>query len=187
MKSEYMKEWRSASTWQEYNEMSFFHSVFVWWCIERICLPAMSGSDPCGFLLSGSHFIFYTLFKTLLMSTPPKQGGSYLDLWDLFNQTEICVFVRHCCWIKQRCDLTPLCLTSVLIELWENANHWHEGECWFLSLLPLQRIRANTSVIHGYLDMIYLPRFYIIRDLTSQDIHSTSSELLAHHAVLVVW
>lgn len=68
------------------------------------------------------------------------------------------------------CDLTPLCLTSVLIELWENANHWHVGECWFLSLLPLQIIRANTSDIHGCLDTIYLPCFYIIRDLTSQHI-----------------
>lgn len=86
----------------------FFHSVFVWWCIERICLPAMSGSDPCGFLLSGSHFIFYTLLKTLLISTPPKPGGSYLDLWDLRNQTEICVLVRHCCWIKQGHVTSPL-------------------------------------------------------------------------------
>lgn len=85
-----------------------FFTLFVWWCIERICLPAMSGSDPCGFLLSGSLFIFYTLFKTLLLSTTLKLWGSYLYLWDLRNQTEICVFVRHCCWIKQGHVISPL-------------------------------------------------------------------------------
>lgn len=58
----------------------FFFALFVCWCIERICLPAMSGSVPCGFLLSGSLFIFYTLHKFLLMSTSLIPGGFHLNL-----------------------------------------------------------------------------------------------------------
>lgn len=128
----------------------FFRSVFVWWCIERICLPAMSGSDPCGFLLSGSLFIFYTLFKPLLMSTSMRLGRFHLDLWDVRNQTEICVFVRHCCWNQTGpCDFTPVA--------WQAC---------YLNCGKIIGMQGNVGLfLHKWCSL-----------LTSQDMHNTSSE-----------
>lgn len=152
-----------------------------------VCLPWVGVTHVVSCCLD--HFSFFT------HSSSPSWCPPQWD-WDAFTWIyEMCTIkLKFVCLLgtvagsnRGPCDLNPLCLTSVLIELWENANHWHVGECWFLSVLPLQRIHANTSVIHGSLDAFYLPSFYIIHDLTSQEMHSASSELLAQYAVLVVW